>query len=252
MNILIIEDETPAAEKLERYLLKHDPKIEIKACITSISESVNYLREKQEELDLIFMDIQLSDGLSFEIFSQLQIRTPVIFTTAFDEYAIDAFKVNGVDYLLKPIRFTDLSNSLKKLDLLREQLIGNREVKQLSQGFKKKSYKERFMVKIGAHINTIAVQDVLFFRADGRTAYLYTKEGKRYIIDYKLEDLMEILNPGNFYRVNRSFIIQIHAIQDVLVYSNSRLKIIPPIKLDKEIIVSREKVTDFKTWLKGN
>ena len=108
------------------------------------------------------------------------------------------------------------------------------------------------MVKIGAHINTIPIQDVLFFRADGRTVYLYTQEGKRYIIDYKLEDLSEMLNPENFYRVNRSFIIKIQAIQDVLVYSNSRLKIIPPIPLDKEIIVSREKVADFKMWLKGN
>ncbi|MEM8887944.1 MAG: LytTR family DNA-binding domain-containing protein [Bacteroidota bacterium] len=252
MKILIIEDETPAAEKLERYLLKHDPETEIKACLTSISESVKYLENNQAELDLIFMDIQLSDGLSFEIFSQTQIKTPVIFTTAFDEYAIDAFKVNGVDYLLKPIRFTDLSNSLKKLDILREQLLGKTEVKELSQSFRQKSYKERFMVKIGAHINTIPVQEVLFFRADGRTVYLYTQAGKRYIIDYKLEELGEILHPGNFYRVNRSFIIQIQAIQDVLVYSNSRLKIIPPIKLDKEIIVSREKVPDFKTWLKGN
>ncbi|MEO1218034.1 MAG: LytTR family DNA-binding domain-containing protein [Bacteroidota bacterium] len=252
MNILIIEDETPAAEKLERYLLKHDPGIEIKACLTSISDSVSYLQQHQKEVDLIFMDIQLSDGLSFEIFSQLQIKTPVIFTTAFDEYAIDAFKVNGVDYLLKPIRFTDLSASLKKLDILREQLLGKAEVKELSQSFQKKAYKERFMVKIGAHINTIPIQEILFFRADGRTVYLYSKEGKRYIIDYKLEDLMEILDPGNFYRVNRSFIIQINAIEDVLIYSNSRLKIIPPLKLDKEIIVSREKVTDFKSWLKGN
>ena len=252
MKILIIEDETPAAEKLERYLLKYEPKTEVKACLPSISESVNYLQEKQEELDLIFMDIQLSDGLSFEIFSQIQIKTPVIFTTAFDEYAIDAFKVNGLDYLLKPIRFTDLSNSLKKLDLLREQLLTKSNLQDLSQNFRKKSYKERFMVKIGAHISTIPIQEVLFFRADGRTVYLYTKEGKRYIIDYKLEDLIDMLDPGNFYRVNRSFIIQIQAIQDVLVYSNSRLKIIPPIKLDKEIIVSREKVADFKTWLKGN
>ncbi|RQH11622.1 response regulator [Okeania hirsuta] len=124
MNVLIIEDETPAAEKLERYLLKHDAATDIKACLTSIHDSVIYLKDKQHELDLIFMDIQLSDGLSFEIFSQVSIKKPVIFTTAFDEYAIDAFKVNGVDYLLKPIRFTDLSNSLKKLDVLREQLLG--------------------------------------------------------------------------------------------------------------------------------
>lgn len=252
MKVLIIEDEIPAAEKLDRYLKKFDQTIEIAAVLTNIEESVLWLSKNQASIQLIFMDIQLTDGLSFEIFSKVAIEKPVIFTTAFDEYAIDAFKVNGIDYLLKPIRFTDLSNSLNKIEILKKQLLGETQISQLSKHIHTAKYKERFLVKLGNHIHSIKSEDIALFQAEGRTLYLFSKEGKKFIIDFKLEDLTELLNPKLFFRVNRSFIININAIQDVMMYSNSRLSIATHITLSKEIIVSRDKVSTFKSWLEGN
>lgn len=252
MKVLIIEDEIPAAEKLERYLHKFDTEIELAAVLPSIETSAKWLQEHQKGVDLIFMDIQLTDGLSFEIFSKVNIETPVIFTTAFDEYAIDAFKVNGIDYLLKPIRFTDLSDSLKRLEILKKQLLGESHIAHLRASISKRKYKDRFLVKLGNHIHSIKSEDVALFQADGRTVYLFSKEGKKFIIDFKLEDLSELMNPVLFYRVSRSFIVNINAIEDVMVYSNSRLSISTHIQLSKEIIVSREKVSSFKSWLEGN
>lgn len=252
MKVLIIEDEIPAAEKLERYLKKLDAHIESSATLSSIASSVEWLQAHQSEVDLIFMDIQLTDGLSFEIFSQVHIERPVIFTTAFDEYAIDAFKVNGVDYLLKPIRFTDLSDALKRLEILKKQLLGASHIEQLKASVSSHKYKDRFLVKLGNHIHSITSEQIALFQADGRTVYLFSQEGKKFIIDFKLEDLAQLMNPTQFFRVSRSFIINISAIRDVMMYSNSRLKISTKIEVSKEIIVSREKVPSFKSWLEGN
>lgn len=256
MNVLIVEDEIPAAEKLQRYLTKYDPAIEVKAHLTSVKDTVDWLLKKQDLIDLIFMDIQLTDGLSFQIFQQVQIRKPVIFITAFNEYALDAFKVNGIDYLLKPVTFTDLSSSLKKLENLREQLQWNeRKTETLEESFtmpKEKEFKNRFMVKLGDHIRSITSDQISFFYADGRDVYLVTTQPRKFIIDYTLETLEEILNPDIFFRINRTFILNINAIKDVIVYSNSRLKITLLQEFDKEIIVSREKVSEFKEWFDGS
>lgn len=254
MKILIIEDELPAAEKLERYLLKYDPELEILKVIDNTADAIEWLRQSPHAADLIFMDIQLKDGLSFQIFQNLTVETPVIFTTAFNEFALDAFKVNSIDYLLKPITFTALSASLKKLDSMREQLKVSDQSERIQQSFinlKTRDYKSRFMVKLGEHIRSITTDQIGLFYADGRDVYMVTVPGRKFIIDYTLEGLDDILDPAVFFRLNRTFIININAIKDVLVYSNSRLKIMLNQEFDREIIVSREKVSDFKEWFDG-
>lgn len=256
MNVLLVEDEIPAAEKLERYLLKYDATIRIAAHLNSVQDTVHWLREHQHEVDLIFMDIQLVDGLSFQIFQQVTVQKPVIFITAFNEFALDAFKVNSIDYLLKPITFTDLSASLKKLESLREQLRWDGDkatrVQQTLATLKAREYKNRFMVKLGDHIRSITTDQISLFYADGRDVYLVTTGARKFIIDYTLETLEDMLDPALFFRINRTFILNIHAIKDVIVYSNSRLKITLTQEFDKEIIVSREKVGSFKEWFDGS
>jgi two-component system LytT family response regulator len=255
MKVIIVEDEVPAAEKLERYLHKFDPTIEVAARFDAVKTTVTWLQSNQESIDLIFMDIQLIDGLSFQIFQQVPVRKPVIFTTAFNEFALDAFKVNSIDYLLKPITFTDLSASLNKLESLRQQLNWTNEqsekFQQVISTIKNKEYKTRFMVKLGEHIRSITSDAISLFYADGRDVFLVTNQNRKFIIDYTLEALEDIIDPSVFFRLNRTFILNINAIKDVLVYSNSRLKITLTQEFDKEIIVSREKVSEFKEWFDG-
>jgi len=251
MKVVIIEDEPLAADKLTRYLQKYDSAISILCTLNSIASAVTWIAEHEDIVDLFFMDVQLTDGLSFEIFNQLNLSKPVIFTTAFDEFAIDAFKVNSIDYLLKPITFTNLSKSLQKLKTMRMQFAGqserNERVKQLTQ----KAFKDRFLVRIGNHIHAVKSEDISFFYAEGRDAYLITSAGKKYIVEYKLEVLEELLDPKSFFRINRSFIVHINAITDVVVYANRRLKLVLNHSIEKEVIVSREKVGAFKLWFEG-
>jgi len=255
LKVLIVEDETPAAEKLERYLNKFDPAIKVIEKIGTVKEAVRWLQTNQSEIDLIFMDIQLHDGLSFQIFQQVDVQKPVIFITAYDAFALEAFKVNSIDYLLKPITATDLSNSLRKLESLRSQLQWDRaKTEQIVKVFSEspvQNFKTRFMVKLGDHIRSITTDQISFFYADGRDVYLVTNQLRKFIIDYTLEGLEEVLDRKVFYRLNRSYIVNISAIQDVVVYSNSRLKIALAVKWENEIIVSREKVGDFKEWFDG-
>lgn len=252
MKVVIIEDEALAAEKLERYLLKYDTGMEICAHLSSVKEAANWLREHHEKVDLLFMDIQLQDQLSFELFSQLSINKPVIFTTAYDEYAIDAFKVNSVDYLLKPITYTRLSQALNKFKSLQQQWTSTTQVAELLPKLRESSYKDRFLVRRGNHIQSVTCGEIACFAADGRVVTLYHVDDKRYVLDFTLADLERMLDPRLFFRVNRTFILQINTIKDVVVYSNSRLKILLHIKQEKEIVVSREKVGAFKSWLAGN
>jgi two-component system LytT family response regulator len=256
MKVIIVEDEIPAAEKLERYLKKFNYSIEIAARFDSVQTTVKWLLANQDTIDLIFMDIQLIDGLSFQIFQQVQVKKPVIFTTAFNEYALDAFKVNSIDYLLKPITFTDLSASMNKLESFRQQFQWNSEqdnkILQVYSSIKNKEYKSRFMVKLGEHIRSITTDSINIFYAEGRDVFLVTNQGRKFIIDYTLEALEDIIDPKIFFRINRTFIVNINSIKDVIVYSNSRLKIILSQEFDKEIIVSREKVNEFKEWFDGS
>ena len=251
MKIVLIEDEVLAAEKLERYLSKYDANIHVSEKFSSIFDAVNWF-QKEEDYDVVFMDIQLTDGLSFEIFNQVKITKPVIFTTAFDEYAIDAFKVNSIDYILKPITFTDVSNAMKKLSQMQNVFTGNDAMLNVVKQISEKKTKGRFLVRLGNHIHSIKTTEISLFYAEGRTVYLINKEKRKFILDYKLESLQDVLNPSEFFRVNRTFIINISDIQDVLVYSNSRLKITSKVFTEKEIIVSREKVNAFKIWFEGN
>jgi DNA-binding LytR/AlgR family response regulator len=249
MKIVIVEDEQLAAEKLERYLLKYNAENRVIVVLTSIAEAVSWFNSNIE-YDVIFMDIQLTDGLSFEIFNQTKINKPVIFSTAFDEYAVDAFKVNSIDYILKPITFTDISKAMNKLKQM-QSIFSSESIAVITNDLQKKKTKDRFLVRLGNHIHSIKTEDVALFYAEGRTVYLITKEQKRFILDFKLEDVHNLLSSQSFFRVNRSFIVNINSIKDVLVFSNSRLKITSKVNVDKEIIVSREKVSAFKTWLEG-
>jgi two-component system, LytTR family, response regulator len=256
MKVLIIEDEKPAAEKLERHLKKYDPTIEVADKISSVEKAVNWLGDDQNYVDLIFMDVQLTDGLSFDIFKKALVQKPVIFTTAFNEYAIEAFKGNGIDYLLKPITYEALAGSLQKLDNLRRSLGASApaplsNLEQALHLLQKKNYKNRFMVRTGEHIHSIPAADIILFYAEDRNVFLQADNRKKYIIDYKMEELEDILDPALFFRVNRTFIVSINAIRDVIVYSNSRLLIRLQFDFDKEIVVSRERVQEFKDWFNG-
>jgi DNA-binding LytR/AlgR family response regulator len=253
MKVLIIEDEKPATKKLEQMLNSYDKSIDVLARLATVEQSVKWLKEFSYQVDLIFMDIKLSDGLSFDIFKEVEVTVPIIFITAYNEFAIQAFKVNSIDYLLKPLNYEELSNSLKKIESLRKTLsptIEHIQYKELNRVLKQlnRSYKTRFMVKIGEHIRSVKSENILLFYAEGRTVFIITNKLKKYIIDFKLESLESSLDPELFFRANRSFILNINAIKDVLVYSNSRLKVLLNFDFEKEIIVSREKVGALKEW----
>ena len=255
MKVVIIEDENPAIIKLENFLKEYDSEIKVVGRLTSVKQSINWLSDPNNSTDLFFMDIRLTDGLSFDIFNQVEITKPVIFITAYNEYAVEAFKVNSIDYLLKPLKYEDLYRSMEKIKSLRDNLpakeqLHYNEISTMLQQIQKK-YKTRFLVKVGDHIKSIKTENILLFYADGRTVYIITAKNNEYIIDFTLEELVKHLDPENYFRANRTFIVNINAIRDVLIYSNSRLKILLNFKFDKEIIVSRDKVAMLKTWFEG-
>ena len=250
MTTIIIEDEKPAARLLQRKLQKLD--VEVGVMLHSVEESIDWFT-KNEHPDLIFLDIQLSDGLSFEIFEKIHIKSAVIFTTAYDEYALRAFKLNSIDYLLKPIDEEDLEvavskfkSRLPKQETL--QLDFDQIKKMLSNPFDK-NYKKRFTVKIGQHLKVIAIEEIECFFSENKGTYLHTFDNRNFLIETTLELLEQDLDPSEFFRVSRKFIIPLKAIKEIVVHSNSRLKVILPSYKEDEVIVSREKVADFKTWI---
>ena len=251
MRVAIIEDEQLAAEKLVRYLQKYNSEIKVLSILPSLEEAIPWIHIHYEEVDVFFMDVQLTDGLSFEIFSQIKINKPVIFTTAYDEFAIDAFKVNSIDYLLKPISFTDLSNSLRKLDSVKAHFSDHIQAEEIIKQIESKKFKGRFLVQMGNHIHSIASNELSYFYAEGRDVFLVNGNGRKYLIEYRLETLEELLDPKLFFRINRSFLVRMPAISDVIVHSNRRLKLVLNPKIEREVIVSREKVGDFKKWFSG-
>jgi DNA-binding LytR/AlgR family response regulator len=253
VKVVIVEDERPAAEKLEMLLKRYQPDAVVVRILESVESSVRWFSENPGIADLVFMDIRLTDGLSFDIFKKVRINQPIIFTTAYNEYALEAFRVNSVDYLLKPVSFEDLNRSLTKLAGLKENLADGQqrlEMEELAKVLERlrKPYKNRFMIKVGDHIRSIPVENILTFFADGRVVYILTDQGREYIVDYKMEELDEVLDPEKFFRINRSYNLNISAIRDVIIHSNSRLKILLTRQLEKELIVSREKVNSFKMW----
>ncbi len=250
MTTLIIEDEKPAARLLQRKLTKLN--IEVGVMLHSVEESIEWF-SRNEHPDLIFLDIQLSDGLSFEIFEKIDIKSAVIFTTAYDEYALKAFKLNSVDYLLKPIDEDDLEAAILKFkERLPKQEMLNLDFEQikkmLSNPFEKK-YKKRFTVKIGQYLKVISTDEIECFFSENKGTYIHTFDNRNYLIESTLEVLEQELDPAEFYRISRKFIVPLKAIKEIVVYSNSRLKLILPTYKDEEVVVSREKVSDFKIWI---
>ena len=247
MKIILIEDEKPAARLLKRRVEKLG--YEITEMLHSVEESVAWLKTNSQP-DLIFLDIQLSDGLSFEIFNQVDVSSAIIFTTAYDEYVLKAFKLNSVDYLLKPVDEEELKFALEKFEKQHQpkSSFDLSEIKKLFTN-QSESYKERFSVKIGTSIKIIESDNIECFFSENKASYIHTKENKNYLIDFSLDKVEEQMNPKKFFRINRSQIIQIDSIKEITIYSNSRLKIILNTYNEQDMIVSREKVTDFKNWL---
>ncbi len=248
MNILIIEDENPAAARLTRLLKQHLPNAEMHGNLDTVESSIEWLKSNSEP-DLIFCDIQLADGISFEIFQKVNVKAPVIFTTAFDQYAIRAFEVNAIDYLLKPLDPEALKKALDKFQSNQlKPTVDLSEIHALLSNSSKK-YKNRFLVKFGEKIQSISINEVAFFFSESRITYLQTYDGKRFVVDSKLEKVESEIDPNIFFRINRKYIVHADAIQEMYVHSNSRLKIKLIQCNDSDIIVSREKVSSFKEWL---
>lgn len=252
MDVLIIEDERPAAARLEKLLKIHNDQINILNKIDSVKKAVQWLQIADNRPDLIFMDIQLADGLSFEIFEHVDITVPVIFTTAFDEYALRAFKVNSIDYLLKPIDEEGLEGAFKKLDrLAANHQPQSNTLEQITQAMAMltNKYKSRFVIKVGEHIKSVAVDDILYFFSRDKASFCCIKDNKNYILDYSLEQIEAMVDPEIYFRINRKYLISLGAITDIISYSNSRLKIVLKNCPDDDVIVSRDRVNDFKSWL---
>lgn len=250
MTTVIVEDEDLAAWGLISKLQRLDPGIEILATLDTVKAAVQWFRENPAP-DLAFFDIQLADGLSFEIFEQVKVPCPVIFTTAYDAYALRAFKVNSVDYILKPVNHEDLAGALAKLRQLRgPAALDSSTIQQMMQLLKPRQYKSRFMVKVGDHLTAIPADEIDFFFGENKIVWLRHQNGRKYPVDYTLEQLEDLLDPQHFFRLNRQYITSIGVIKDVVSYSNSRLKVTLREPMGSaDILVSREKVELFKEWL---
>ena len=248
MKVLIIEDEKPASQKLIRLLNKIDSNIEIIETIESVEKAVNWWLSNQHP-DLILMDIQLEDGICFEIFEKCNIKTPVIFTTAYDDYTLKAFKVNSVDYLLKPVSLLELEKAVNKYRTIHWKEFDVSVIGPLIRELQPK-IKERFLIKIGEHLHSVQVSSINYFFVKDRCNFINIDKGKNYIIDYSLDKIEQLVDPKLFFRVNRNFIINFNSIKDILAYSSSRLRIYLDNTSDNlEILVSRERVADFKGWM---
>ncbi|MDC6389422.1 LytTR family DNA-binding domain-containing protein [Maribacter sp. PR1] len=250
MNVIIIEDEKPAARRLGRLL--SDLNVEVTTMLHSVEESLSWFQEN-EHPDLIFLDIQLSDGLSFEIFDIVDVKSAIIFTTAYDEYALQAFKLNSIDYLLKPIDDEELESAVNKFRSLKPESkklsLDFEDIKKLLVNPLEREYKKRFTAKVGQHLKIINADDVECFYSENKGTYAATSDGRNYLLDTTLENLEEELQPNTFFRVSRKFYVNINFIKDIISYTNSRLQIKLNSFSEQEIIVSRERVKDFKLWL---
>ena len=259
MNVVVIEDERLTAQRLIALVKKYDASINVLAEIASVVEAISWFKARPiTSVDLIFMDIHLEDGDSFEIVSELNLTTPIIFTTAFDDYMIRAFKVNSVDYLLKPVNYEELAAALHKFRSLRsnsnELKLGSTQVdipaliKQLSQQ-NNPQFKDRFMVTVGTRIRSIKTESIAYFYLEEKTVLLVTTDGTILPIDYSLDKLMQIIDPKQFFRVSRQFIVSLNSIQMVHTISAGKLKLDLIPKTKQEVAVSGDRVSDFKEWL---
>jgi DNA-binding LytR/AlgR family response regulator len=250
MNVIIIEDEKPSARRLQRMLsvLGMDAQV----MLHSVQEALEWFQSNKHP-DLIFLDIQLSDGLSFEIFETLDIKSAVIFTTAFDEYALKAFQLNSIDYLLKPIDEDDLKKAVDKYQTRfpkqQNVVLDFNDIKKLLINPIERAYKQRFSVKVGQHLKLINIEDIECFYSENKGTYAFTSDGRNYLLDTTLDQLDDELEPQTFFRISRKFFVNIKAIKDIISYTNSRLQIKLKTFNEQEIIVARERVKEFKDWL---
>lgn len=247
MRIIILEDETRAANHLERLLAKVAPEMKVLARMETVRDAVKYLQTNTGP-ELIFSDIQLADGLSFEIFNQVTVHCPIIFTTAYDHYAIEAFQTNGIDYLLKPIEEERLQKAIEKAKhfspgLLLEKLL------QMNRPATEKAFKSRFMVKVGDKIKSVPVEEIRVFFSQEKASFILTTEGRTYCIDYALDQLEPMVDPEKYFRINRKYMVSIDACTNILAWTNSRLRLKIDGIDDSDIIVARERVQEFKNWL---
>jgi DNA-binding LytR/AlgR family response regulator len=255
MKALIIEDEYPAAERLGKLIAKADSGIEICSVLESVAAAREWFAANPSP-DLIFSDIQLSDGLSFEIFEKTLINSPIIFTTSYDEYAIKAFKVKSIDYLLKPIKLQELQQAIDKYKDLKGEPAGQDSALKLEALLdvlpnSGKKYKTRFLVKSREQLIPIFAEQIAYFQASNELVLLVKKDGKKYLVDYTLEQLEKMLNPEDFFRLNRQFIAHLSAIQEIHTYFNGKLKLELNPRATDEVLVSRDKAHVFKSWLEG-
>jgi two-component system, LytTR family, response regulator LytT len=250
MQILILEDEEQALNRLQKLILEVMPDAVIVGTASSIEETIKWFQYNAMP-DLIFMDIQLADGNSFQLFNKIKIVCPVIFTTAHEDYALQAFKVNSVDYLLKPIDESDVKRAIDKLKLLQSSgtsVVDYAEILKTIQPPSKK-YKDRFIIKLGDTIKSLSVADIAYFYTENKSNFVCTSEGKRFPVDFNLDQIEQMLNPKNFFRINRQFIIGHHAIEEMKAHTRSRIivKLTPPSKLDTVVAIDRAQ--DFRNWL---
>jgi two-component system response regulator LytT len=251
MKVVILEDETLAADKLENALKEIDSSIDVRARLKSVSSAVEWFNNNPHP-DLIFSDIQLLDGLSFELFAQIKTEKPVIFTTAFDQYAIKAFDVNSLDYLLKPISNEKLEAALAKFRNRQPKVLPNSvDYKELAKLIKgdQAEYKSRFMVRLGQKIIAIPIEKVAYFFSENKLTYIFTKDGKKYPADQPLDELIDLLDPRIFFRANRQFIITFESIAEIHPYFKGRIKLTLTPNTTEEVVISSERSPEFKKWI---
>jgi len=249
IKVLIIEDEYPAAKRLEKMLLEISSDFEIIQRCDSIESSVQFLNSGTIP-DLVMLDVQLGDGLSFDIFNQVEFSCPVIFTTAFDEYAIKAFELNSIDYLLKPINKEKLAKSIDKFKKLQQQTLTT-DWKVLASLFErgKQDFKQRFLVYVGEHLHSIQTIDIAWFYSVEKSTFLTTKAGKSYPLDFSLDKLETMLSPIGFFRINRNYLIEYKSIKKIIILSKSRIKLLLEPSPSDEILVSSARTHEFREWL---
>jgi two-component system LytT family response regulator len=251
MKILLIEDEQAAVRRLQKLLVEIDPLNEVVAALSSIESAVEWLMAHPAP-DVILMDIHLADGSSFDIFDKVTVTAPVIFATAFDEYALKAFKVNAIDYLLKPIKKIDLEQALSRISVgVTKDNLGDEFIQKLANaGLVKKN--KRILVKMGQAIKLIELENVAYFYSRDKISFAVLPGNKRYPLDQSLDQLEQMVDPVHFFRINRQFMVKMEAIDEMIAYSKSRvkLKLNPP--TEEDAIVSKERSPDFKKWLLGN
>lgn len=249
VKTIIIEDEKLAAERLEELIHEIDSSIEISATLPSVEQSIKYL--KQNKPDLIFLDIQLEDGLSFSIFEKNEVDVPIIFTTAYDQYAIKAFKLNSVDYLLKPIKKDELREALNKYKNIKTSYLMDFEEIVRSIQSKEIGYKKRFLIQYGQKIKKVETEEIAYFYAMEKNVFLTTLSGNTFPIDFTLDKLQDVIDPEKYFRINRKMIVSFDSIKNMIPYSRSRIKIElnPPEPKDVEALVSVERSSYFKEWM---